>query len=122
MKPRRRTTGVAALALAATLLGACGSSVSQVVPKRPLPKTLVTACTQLERQPKERVADASQSGSGYYVYEIPPSLVIALQKSGNAALRRLGRQLVVPGTDSKVTTSDPKAFDQGQLLCRSLMR
>jgi hypothetical protein len=36
-------------------------------------------------------------------------------------LEALGRQLAVTGTDSVVMQSMPKAFDQGQSLCRSLI-
>jgi hypothetical protein len=113
MNPRRLTVGAAALVLAAMLLGACGSSVSKAAPS----KSVLKACMQLDKQPKERAA----APSGYSVYVTPPSLTMALQNSGDAALERLGRQLVVPGTDSKVGTSVPRAFDQGQTLCHSLI-
>ena len=104
------------MVLAAMLLGACGSSVS-AAPRKPPSKSVLAACTQLDKQPKEQV----DSPTGYHVYFTPQSLAKALQNSGNAALQRLGRQLVVPGTDSQVGASVPRAFDQDQSLCHALI-
>lgn len=113
MKPRQLTAGAAALVLAATLLGACGSSAGQAAPS----KSVLNACTQLDRQPKEQL----DSPTGYHFYFTPPSLATALQNSGNPALERLGRQLIFPGTNSEVGASVPRAFDEGQSLCHSLV-
>jgi hypothetical protein len=116
MKQWRPTAGVA-LVLIAMLSGACGSSGSQPATKKPQSKSVLAACIQLDKQPKEQ----AESQTGYPIYFVPHSLVLALQNSGNAALQRLGEQLVVPGTDSRVEMSIPRAFNQGQSLCHSLI-
>jgi hypothetical protein len=118
MKAPRLTIGAVAVPLAAALLSACGSSANQSAPTHPVSGPLLTACTQLDGQPKEQIASQSR---WTYFYDLPPSLADALRNSGNATLEALGRQLAVTGTDSVVMQSMPKAFDQGQSLCRSLI-
>jgi hypothetical protein len=48
-------------------------------------------------------------------------LVVALKHSGDAALVKLGNDLVEPGTNPIVVRPVPKEFDAGQSLCHSLI-
>src|ERR1700680_2248918 len=87
----------ASIVLAGAMFSACGSSPSGR-PAGSVSRPLLAACTQLDGLPAEMV---SSQGFAYF-YALPPSLAVALDKSGNAALQRLGRQLVVPGTNPTI--------------------
>ncbi len=119
MELRRLMPTVAGVLLTATVMSACGSSSCDAASPRSIPKPLLTACAQLDRQSPEH-APAQPGWAAFY--DVPPSLALALQRYGNTALQRLGRELVVPGTAATATPPTPSAFDQGQSLCRSLLR
>lgn len=115
---QRQAMGVFPIFLAAAVLTGCESSPSESHPQASISRPLLAACTQLDRQP----AEMAPSGGFAHIYDLPPSLAIALDHSGNAALQRLGRQLVVPGSNPTIMRTIPKAFDQGQSLCHALIR
>jgi hypothetical protein len=110
------TLGVLAIGLT---VAACGGATTDSQPLRSPPKALQTACTQLVQQPSEKRSE--QPGWAEF-YAIPPSLVTALKLSGNAALVKLGDDLVESGSNPMVVTPVPKEFDAGQALCHSLIR
>jgi hypothetical protein len=95
----------------AALVRACGSSSSGSPTRVSVSKPLLTACTQLDKQP----AETASSHGWTHFYDTPPSLAIVLQHSGNVSLQRLGRALVMPETDPNAAFRFPRRKTRASL-------